>query len=330
MNGRMVRGAAGWIAASLACTAYAEGVKLELKFKAGQERYVEVVENRTQLLTTPGEDKPKSFDNRVIHGTIQKVESATPERAVLSLTYEHLAMKAETLMGMLDYDSDLAKQSEDAGDVEPIFKPMIGESVKLEIGPDGSALGATGSTELLAKVEKATAGNMLFSELKGGFTDDALVTQHKQRHAFVTGKPVSPGDTWKRTLDVKLPRFGNVTFDYDFVLKSVEKADGRTVATIEYKLVGKAGAKSEASDGGPNLTFEKSSGSGTVTFDVDAGQVLRESAESEMSLWLQAGEGGEAAGGENKLALLVKRKTAVTAMTLDERKTQKAANAKGK
>lgn len=312
---------------SLVCLA--QSIKLLPKYPVGRARYVELRDDTDQIISSGGAGEGMTIKNNSVFGLLEKVESASPDKTVMSFTYERIAMSGNSPAGATDYDSDRKAQPDDVDeDLSPVFSPMLGESVKLELGPDMRPTAATGFKEIVAKVEKEVGSNMLFDQIKRSLTDEVFMTQWSVRMQFVGDRELKSGDTWKSTVKTKLPFLGEMKYDFDNALKSIEKKNGTTLASIAFEGKGESVGPGETAPGMPGpLKLESSSVRGTVIFDIDKGEILNEDTGSDMVIRMgspPASQSAEKPNAESGMKIVVKRKGVVKTLSGEERAKQKA------
>jgi hypothetical protein len=116
-------------------------------------------------------------------------------------------------------------------------------------------------------------------------TDEALKKSVREALAFLPDRPIKPGETWERTLDVPFGPLGTLKQTSTYKLEGKEEVGGKKVDKVTFSTavdfrVGKAV---------PSLPFQVISGEmkaeeakGTLHFDTAAGQLVQ--LESKMTL----------------------------------------------
>lgn len=330
MSKRILTTTIGFAAAVLlAGSAVAQSVSLKPKFTAGKTDYFEQNDDIDQTMKGPMAPEGMSMKMRQVYGLKRKVESADKDKGVVTFTYDRFVSTFDgPMMPPVDYDSDRKTNDVDAEQFEDIFKVMLGESLRAEIGPDGRFLTVTGMKNIVEKVEKAVAGNMFWQQMKSGLTDESFGTQMiNARAGLLPGKEVKAGETWTATLRDKLPMIGTMVREMKCTLKSVGKKDGRTIAMIEYEgKVSSEPAKEGGSEMGMSARIESGETKGIAEFDVDAGDFVRSEHDTKMNMAVSMGGGGGEEG-EGGMKIVQKVKGTTRAISEKERTEQKKANA---
>jgi hypothetical protein len=331
MSKRFLTTTIGFAAALLlAGSSAAQSVSLKPKFTAGKTDYFEQNEDIEQTMKGPMAPEGMTMKIKQIYGLKRTVEAAEKDKSRIKYTYDRLAAAFDgPMMPPIDYDSDRKTNDVDAETYEQIFKLMLGESVKAEIGPDGRAQNVTGMKDIVAKVDKEVAGNMFWPQMKGYFTDESFGVQMiNMRAGLLPNKDVKPGDTWTATLREKMPNVGTLVNELKCTLKGVDKKDGRTVATIEYdgKISSEPAEKAEPNEMGMTAKVDSGETKGVAEFDVDAGDFVRTQVETKMNMSVAMGGGGAAPDGEAGMKLSLRTKGGIRSISDKERAEQKKAN----
>ena len=332
MSKRVLTTTLGFAAALLlAGSAAAQSVTLKPKFTAGKTDYIEQAEDTEQNMKggMAGPDG-MTMKMRNVYGLKRKVESAEKDKAVVTYTYDRFVSAFDApMMPPTDYDSDRKENDVEAAQFEDIFKPMLGESLKAEIGPDGRYLSVTGMKNIIDKVDKEVTGNMFWQQMKMGMTDESFGTQMiNARAGMLPEKEVKVGDTWNATLRDKLPMIGTLVREMKCTLKGVDKKDGRTLATVEFEgKISSEPAKEGAGATPMNAKIDSGETKGTFEFDADGGEFVRSEHDTKMNVTMTMG--GAAAAGDGQGAMKLAQKVKGTARVLSEkqRAEQKKANA---
>ena len=307
-------------------TAAASGQSLSLKPKFAESKsdFFEQIDDVEQTISGPmaGGDEALKMKIRNLYCMSRKVQSASKETASIAFTYDRFGMNFDgPMMPPIVYDSDLKEQDADAAMVEDLYAAMLGSTVKAELNLDGTVKSINGLKEMVEKVDAKVQGNPFWMQMKEEMTDDIFAIQmFKSRYSLLPAKEVKPGDTWDSKTSFKMPRIGTLNREMKCTLKSVDKKDGRTVATISYE--GKISSEAAASQSADGMAISMESGSekGTLHFDVEAGDFVRTETESQMKMKISMG-----AGNANTVAMVSNSATRI--MAEKERAEQKKAAA---
>lgn len=328
MSKRLLKTTFGFATALLlAAGSAAQSVTLKPKYTAGKTDYLEHSEDIEQTMTGAMAPDGMTMKIKALHCVKRTVEAADKDKGRIKFTYDRLASVFDAPMAVMDYDSDRKTNDVDAATYEDIYKLMLGESIKAEIGPDGRSESVTGMKDIVAKIDKEVTGNMFWAQMKDHFTDESFGMQMiNWRSGLLPSKEVKPGDTWTTTLREKQPNIGTMIYDLKCTLKSVDKKDGRTIATIEYdgKITSEP-AKDEPNAMGMSVKLESGETKGVAEFDVDGGDVVRTQTESKLNM--AASMSGAAPDGDGGMKIAARSKGSTRAIAEKERADQKKTNA---
>ncbi|OQZ07150.1 MAG: hypothetical protein B6D36_01395 [Planctomycetes bacterium UTPLA1] len=311
----------GLLAALTVSTAMAESVVIKRKFEAGSSYLFESKIHATRVMSgipnvPKGESIKMQFDTvlcrreQVKDGAMGKKEvTATFERAVQIFDMPMMG-------GTLEFDSDDAENEEAAPLLATIFGPMVGESIKYEVGRDGKVLNFSGMDEIAKKIDAKATMNMFWTEMKSEFTDKVGRRQYAEDPLMIyPGKEVAVGDTWSATSKQERPRTGTVVENVTYKLDRIGTENGRKVAFISYTI-------DESSEGGDvdkkaddakgekkgSGTKVKGSGKGKAIYDIELGVIVSNETDSKSDIRMSLSEVG---GGEGtmKISIAVKSNT---------------------
>ncbi len=304
----------GLLAALTVSTAMAESVVIKRKFEAGSSHLFEMKTQATQEMSgmpnvPKGESMKMKFDTvlcrreQVKDGAMGKKEiTATFDRAVQIFDMPMMG-------GTLEFDSDDAENEEAAPQLATIFGPMVGESIKYEVGRDGKVLNFSGMSEIAKKIDAKATMNMFWSQMKSEFTDKAGRRQYAEDPLLIyPGKEVSVGDTWTGISKQERPRIGTIVEKSTYKLDRIGTENGRKVAFISYTTdVSSEGgseekkpadAKGEEKKGGGSSV--KGSGKGKAVYDIELGMIVSNESESKSDVRMSLSEMG---GGEGTMKI---------------------------
>lgn len=304
----------GLLAALTVSTAMAESVVIKRKFEAGSSHLFEMKTQATQEMSgmpnvPKGESMKMKFDTvlcrreQVKDGAMGKKEiTATFDRAVQIFDMPMMG-------GTLEFDSDDAENEEAAPQLATIFGPMVGESIKYEVGRDGKVLNFSGMSEIAKKIDAKATMNMFWSQMKSEFTDKAGRRQYAEDPLLIyPGKEVSVGDTWTGVSKQERPRIGTIVEKSTYKLDRIGTENGRKVAFISYTTdvssesgseeKKSADAKGEEKKSGGSSV--KGSGKGKAVYDIELGMIVSNESESKSDVRMSLSEMG---GGEGTMKI---------------------------
>lgn len=319
-------GMIGWISASVTA---ADTVMLRPKFKQGDSRYIEldqqVVQKRTGQ-STPGGSM--TIHMRRTYGFIQEVKATSASKTYLNLTFDRVSQKFDAgPMANFYFDSDAPAHEDTDEQVADAMSPMLGKTLQLELDKDFHVTMASGMIPLRDLVGKALGQNMLLRQILWQELDDARakVMYGETRFALYPNKEVKVGDEWTRTFTDKHPQIGEALHTYHCKLDRISEESGRKVAIITFEgtVANKASAAGAADETDPMKVDGQFTGTGT--FDIDQGLVVKSSLEGKTKLRTLDEEGKESKSGIN---IDMEIKSTWTVMPLAEREKIKAENTK--
>lgn len=305
-----------------------QSVVLQPKYAPGRTTYVEISKDIRQVVTG-GPIGAGGLETaiRQHQGVMQSVESVNAGGHVkLVLKFERQAMFIDSSMQKAAYDSDSASPGPAAALLIPVFSPMIGESMTMEIDREGRVTSFTGMKDILAKVEKSAQGNLYFENLRVELDDEVQKVQWGEaRMSLYPFKEVRPGDTWTR--EFRQSHRPARIVEYKVRLEEIGRKDGRAIARVTFTATMRPpdGAKPEPLPRGMSAEFLSGREEGEAIFDIEHGEFtqIRAAGEENSALNLPA-----AAGGPNPPTLKVTEKAKSTVIVMDEaqRAKQKAEN----
>lgn len=328
----------GLLAALTVNTAMAESVLIKRKFEAGSSHLFETKTEATQEMSgmpnvPKGESMKMKFDTvlcrreQVKDGVMGKKEiTATFDRAVQIFDMPMMG-------GTLEFDSDDAENEEAAPQLATIFGPMVGESIKYEVGRDGKVLNFSGMAEISKKIDAKATMNMFWGQMKEEFTDKAGRRQYAEDPLMIyPGKEVAVGDTWSATSKRERPRMGTIVEESTYKLERIGTENGRKVAFISYTTdVSSEGGNeekkaddakgAEKKDSGSKV---KGSGKGKAVYDIELGMIVSIESDSKTDIRMSLSEMG---GGEGtmKINSTVKSNTRLISDTDRNKQKEEAA-----
>jgi hypothetical protein len=312
----------GWVAS----LAPAQSILLKPRFAAGQACFVEVIEDVEQRVTGEGlgADGVQGSSHHT-YGFIERVESVRPDGgARVAFSYERLAMATRGgMMPAMSFDSDQAVQRDDSRDLETIFRPMLGQTVRVDVGSDGRSRSAEGLRGLIERVDASAGQNPLWQGMRQLLTDDSFRAQMVDyRGVLYPPGEVKTGDTWSATLKPDFAALGSIIEEYQCRLERVAERDGRRIAVVTFTggiTAGEAGA-----DRGPGGPPRLNSGTirGSAEYDLARGVWVRVESRREMDFVREIPTGTEP---PLEARLQMRLNSTLRVMDMEERVAQKRA-----
>jgi hypothetical protein len=232
-------------------------VKIELKYPQG----------RVLLFKSEQNNITDAAGMRIIQVHVQEIEeevlSTEGGQTHLRMTYMRQAMRTESPMGSMSFDS--------ASDSGPISDPsfavlgaLVGQSFEVLLNGDHSVREVRGAEDIAQHIRDAMPSDMpsaSVDQVVASFNPDALGKMVSENTQILPAEPVEIGASWTRIVEMDLPGVGEMTTTSNYTLS---KVSGR-LATIDFVV----SAQMEAGNAlftGLNLT-----GKGLSHFDLDRG-----------------------------------------------------------
>jgi len=306
---------------AVAARAAEETVLLRPKFSTGRAYYVErITETEQQMKGGQFGRVGMKSSIRQVSGLLERTRETSPERTVLDLTFKKIAFGGTlAMLGELHFDSD--QPEDDLSPVlAPIFRPMLGMKVTVELDRNQAAVRVRGGEKIVAKIEQGkVAGNMLWPELREGLSNEALKGSFGgDQFVLMPNREVKVGERWTRSAEYAGVKTGPLEEEYEVTLEKTSNEGGRRLAHLSYtgtvKQVGPPLTKGPAE-------YQLKSGTlrGTAVFDCELGRIIRREENQQKTLLITIAGAGDA--GKIEIAAEVKQ-----SMTLSP--TEEGANTK--
>lgn len=302
------------------------------KYEPGQSRYVEWSQ---MTVSRKADDRdaepPKRF--RQTWGVIETVESVSSEGvARIRLVIDRIVNEFDggPMPQWFDSDVDGLRRCDHA--LAPLLRPMLRESMVIEIARDGTVKSFEGIDAITTKLSKlieqspdAAALREKLERMKIMLNDaNGRVMWGESRVALFPFREVRPGDTWSRLMQQTFPS-GDIQYDITCRLEKLSWNDDRMLAHVSYEAVIGQPHVSPADSRMPLARNFRGRSRGSAVLDVGAGQCLHEE-ESVMMEFDVSGGGPESAG--SAMTIRQKMESVTRTMTLEEREKQKQANSR--
>lgn len=256
---------AGWLYAQGDAAAGGK-VLLQLRLKAGQVHKLQMTTNQkiSQKIMGQEQDVTQEFG---LGYSMEVLKVADNGNATVKLTYNSARMKQETPAGKTEYDS--ARKDESVPPAARPFAALLGQSLQLEMTPQGSIVKIEGVDKLIDALLKAIelpAGAdkaVLEKAFREQFGDEAVKENMTQMFAAYPKTAVGVGESWKKKATMTKPF--PMTTDSTWTLKSLK--GGVAVLDIQTKL--RANPEGPPMKMGPMTIRPDLSGQQSGTQDVD-------------------------------------------------------------
>jgi Family of unknown function (DUF6263) len=273
-----------------AVAADAQTVTLRYQWAKGQSRTYRVT-NQTDSAITGMPSGPMNVSQTMTQLLKYTAEDVGADGSVtLRQTFQSVRMESSGPMGRIVIDSAGAGTSDNptAQSVRQIMTAMIGESVLIEMAPDGALRKVDGASRIADKISRAIAAadpaaGAAGQGLRSQLSDDALKNTLEQTFPKLSAPPIKPDGTWIGAFAMGNPVIGRISGRSTFTLKAVEGTADAPLARIAVILALKQDAIPPPS--GPTgmvMTLGDAKGVGEILFNVPLGQIQRSTMRSDL------------------------------------------------
>ncbi len=218
---------------------------------------------------------------QVMRMAVQDV--AADGTATLRETFESVRMEQNSPLGKTVFDSASTEKPADpnSATLGSVMSAMVGESITMVIGPDGTVGKVEGMSAIVDKAVKALppgpAAAMAGEQLKGIMSDDAIRSMVGQSFGSFPDRPLKTGDTWTNESEQLNPVFGKMSAARTYTLTGVESRNGATLAHLSVRLVMKQTGPPAPGLMGMTVKVDDSESTGEVVFDATKGRLQQAS-----------------------------------------------------
>jgi hypothetical protein len=293
-----------------AAAAGAQTVTLRYHWTKGDARTYRVTTQTDNAITgMPGGRVTTSQTmTQVLKYVVEDV--AADGSATLRQTFQSIRMETVNPTGKFVIDSGVRETSQNpmVEGMRGVLAAMAGESVVIELAPDGAVRRVDGASRIADKISKVMAADPAAAQagqgLRTSLSDEALKTTLEQTFPRLSGPPVKVGDEWQGTLAMGNPAIGRITGRSTFTLKAIEGAADAAVARIAVALVLRQDVVPPPSGpAGMVMTLGQAKGAGEIVFDVARGFIQKSTMKTDLpSTVVMTGPDGAPATMENKAA----------------------------
>jgi hypothetical protein len=271
----------------LLCTAAvaadAQTLTLRYKWTKGESRTYRVT-NQTDSTITGMPNGPMNVSQTMTQTLKYTADEVAPDGSVtLRQTFQSVRMESSGPMGKIVVDSAAAGTSDNptAKSVRQIVTAMVGESVIIEMGPDGAVRKVDGASRIVDKITIAIAAadpaaGAAGQGLRTQLSDDALKSALEQTFPRLSAPPIRVDGTWAGEFAMGNPVIGRITGRSSFTLKAIEGTPDAPLARIAVVLALKQdGVPQPSGPSGMVMTLGDAKGIGEILFSVTQGQIQR-------------------------------------------------------
>ena len=293
-----------------AAAADAQTVTLRYRWTKGESRTYRVTTQTDNAITgMPGGRVTTSQTmTQVLKYAAEEV--AADGSATVRQTFQSIRMETVNPSGKFVIDSGVPETSQNpmVEGMRAVLAAMAGESVVIELAPDGAVRRVEGASRIADKVSKVMAANPSAAQagqgIRTSLSDEALKTTLEQTFPRLSGPPVKTGDQWQGALAMGNPAIGRITGRSTFTLKAIDGAADAAVARIAVALVLRQDVVPPPSGpAGMVMTLGDAKGAGEIVFDVAKGFIQKSTMKTDLpSTVVMTGQDGAPATMENKAA----------------------------
>ena len=272
---------------SIATAANAQTVTLRYHWTKGESRSYRTTTRTDSTITgapappgaPPGPVTVTQSMTQVLKFTADEV---TPEGAVtLRQTFKSIRLESSGPMGKVLVDSAAPGAADDptAQGIRKLLDAMLGESVTIDMAPDGAVRRVDGASRIADKVAKIVAADPstggAAQGLRSQLSDEALKSALEQTFPRLALPPVKVVDTWTGQLAMGNPAIGRISGRSIFTVKAIEGTPEAPLARIAIALTLRQDVVPPPS--GPAAMVmtlgSAAKGAGELLFDVSKGQI---------------------------------------------------------
>ena len=251
--------------------AQAEPTTLELKYPEG----------RALVMTSESSNVTDAAGMRIVQVHTQVVEEKVleidPNGTLLQVTYLRQAMKTESPMGSLAYDSE--EQGAVSSSPFPALGALVGKSFQVLLSSGGGIVEVRGVESLLKGLRDAMPEDLPEEAVEGvisSFNAESLTREFLESAGMLPSNRVDVGDTWSNSVDSELPGVGQMTTLTDFTVASLRESNS-PYAVVNYTV------RSQLEEGNTLLDGSDVTGTGVFRLHIDEGYLVDNLTEVKMT-----------------------------------------------
>ena len=247
------------LSAAAAGELHAEPTALTLKYPEGRSL---VMTSESSNVTDAAGMQIVQVHTQVVEETVLQTDSTG---TLLSVTYLSQAMKTESPMGSMVYDS--SDQASASASPFPALGAVVGKGFEVLLTSGGEVVEVRGVDALLQGLREAMPEDLPPDAVEGviaSFNADSLTNEFLESSGMLPSRPVDVGDSWSNSVETELPGVGQMTTLTDFTVKSLR--EGNTpYAVVDYKV------RSELEEGNTLLDGFDVTGTGRFRLHIEEG-----------------------------------------------------------
>lgn len=242
-----------------------DAVDLKLNLQPGS-KYLYTMETKMTMEQSAMGQTMKTNNDMIMESTYD-VTGTEGGNKRLTVTYDRIAMSMKSGMGNMSYDS----KNPSAGDsMLSMMSNMLNRPFSMTVSDKGEIIKVEGLSGIINGMGDTTTpeGAMMHKQMSSTFNDTAIRSMMQQSLNIFPDKPVSPGDTWKKSYNMSMSML-NMKIENEFRLTSV--SNGIAHLDVSSKITGGGGiADEQAKNMQINLNGDQK---GTMDVEVSSGLV---------------------------------------------------------
>jgi hypothetical protein len=292
-----------------AAAADAQTVTLRYRWTKGESRSYRVTTQTDSAITGMPAGRVTSSQTMTQVLTYLAEEVGPDGTTTLRQTFQSVRMENVNPNGKFVIDSAVHETGQNpmVEGMRAVMAAMVGESVVIEMAPDGAVRKVDGASRIAEKITKVMAGDQAAAQvgqgLRTSLSDEALKTTLEQTFPRLSGPPIKVGDSWAGQIAMGNPAIGRITGRSTFTLKAIEGSAPGTARIAVALVLRQDVVPPPAGPAAMVMTLGDAKGSGEMVFDVAAGRIQRSTMKTELpSTVVMTGPDGAPATMENKAA----------------------------
>lgn len=210
-------------------------------------------------------------------------EVASDGAVTLRQTFQSIKLESSGPMGKIVIDSAVPGTADDpmAQGMRKLLDAMVGESVTIDMAPDGVVRRVEGASRIADKIAKIVAADPstggAAQGLRSQLSDEALKSALEQTFPRLALPPVKVGDSWSGQLAMGNPAIGRITGRSIFTLKAIEGTPEAPLARLAISLTLRQDVVPLPS-GPANMVMTLGAdarGAGEILFEASKGQIQK-------------------------------------------------------
>ncbi|MEK6233109.1 MAG: hypothetical protein N2C14_00200 [Planctomycetales bacterium] len=290
------------LAAALPCGPATGQTLLRWKFEPGQSaRYVTTEKNTISIKV--GEETAEASASRELHSLRKVVAVDDQGTAAMEQTLERVVLSVKK-PGQDDavFDSDDPKKRQGLGkqQILPLIRATQATPVTFRWSADGKISDVSIGPALQAALLKTSSEDRVPTFSKKGlekFVASAAVPLPKE--------PVSPGDSWKREVELVLPSLGILRIRLTYFYRGPKQHQGETLERID--LQGKIALVGLDKKTPPRGEIKSQSMQGVLWFDNAAGRAVESSVKQTVTFAVETETGSVLQTNQSEITSRLKR-----------------------